>query len=434
MADSVCSATSVESVGDQAAQPAATAAIMSVSSPAAATAAIGAASASGATATASGASGVSATAVTTVTTDGASTAAAAIAVDTAVDLWSGARASLRLLAVFAVVAGLWFAEALFLPVVLAILLTLLLTPAVDIMDRLRLPRWLGALVVVVTLLAAFAGVAAQLVEPAQTWLNPKSPEWRKLESRIRDIKRPFEQIQGAQDRVASMAEGTTPQQKTQVVIEKRDLLGSVRGAQSILVGALSTLVLLYFLLASGDMFLRKLIRVLPNLREKKAAVGIARTVQIEIGRYFLTIATINLGLATLTAVAMAFLGMPSPVFWGALAGVLNFVPYAGPGVALALLTAGAFVSLDSWSSVAAVPLTFFAFVLIEGQVVQPVLVGRRLQLNVVVTFLAVLCGGWLWGLGGVVVAIPTLVVLKICADHIPSMSTIGEFVSREKEV
>jgi predicted PurR-regulated permease PerM len=218
------------------------------------------------------------------------------------------------------------------------------------------------------------------------------------------------------------------------VVERRPLLGSLREAQPILVGAVSTLVLLYFLLASGDMFLRKLIRVLPNLREKKTAVGIARTVQVEIGRYFLTIAMINLGLATLTAVAMAFLGMPAPIFWGALAGVLNFVPYAGPGTALVLLTAGAFVSLDSWSSVAAVPLTFFAFVLIEGQIVQPVLVGRRLQLNVVVTFLAVLCGGWLWGLGGVVVAIPTLVVLKICADHIPSMSTIGEFVSREKEL
>ncbi|MFP5405995.1 MAG: AI-2E family transporter, partial [Gammaproteobacteria bacterium] len=272
-------------------------------------------------------------------------------VDAALDFWSGARVSLRVLAVFAAVAGLWFGEALFLPIVLAVLLTLLLTPAVDLSDRLGLPRWLGALIVVLVLLAALVGVTAKLVEPAQTWLNPKSSEWRKLEQRVRDIKRPFEQIQGAQDRVASIAEGAGPQQPKQIVVEKRDVLGSLRGAQPIFVGALSTIVLLFFLLASGDMFLRKLIRVLPRLHDKKTAVGIARTVQVEIGRYFLTIAMINLGLGTLTAIAMALLGMPSPLFWGALAGLLNFIPYAGPGTALVLLTAGAFVSMDSWSSV-----------------------------------------------------------------------------------
>jgi predicted PurR-regulated permease PerM len=123
--------------------------------------------------------------------------------------------------------------------------------------------------------------------------------------------------------------------------------------------------------------------------------------------------------------------MPSPVFWGALVAALNFVPYAGPGVSLVLLTAGAFVSLDGWATIAAVPLSFFVLVLIEGQLLQPILVGRRLRLNVVVTFLAVLLWGWLWGLGGVVVAIPVLVVLKICADHVASLSALGEFISRD---
>lgn len=349
--------------------------------------------------------------------------------------WPGMRVSLGVLALVAGGAALTAGKTLLLPIVLAILLTLLLTPAVTFTDRLRLPRWLGSLIVVVLVLAALVAAVTQLSAPAQRWLNPMSPEWRKLEFRVREARKPLEQIQGAQERVADIAEGSSDgkgrSKPREIVVERADIFQTIGETKTLLVGALSTIVLLYFLLASGDMFLRKLIRVLPRLTDKKTAVGIARTIQTEIGRYFLTIAAINLALGVVTAALVALLGMPSAVFWGALVAVLNFIPYAGPGVSLLLLTAGAFVSLDSWAAISAVPLSFFALVLIEGQLIQPMLVGRRLQLNVVVTFLAVLLWGWIWGLGGIVVAIPILVVLKICADHIAALSTLGEFISRD---
>ncbi len=348
--------------------------------------------------------------------------------------WPGMRISLGVLALVAGIAGLSAGEALLLPILLAILLTLLLSPAVELLERIRLPRWLGALLVVVALLAALGTAATQLAAPAQRWLNPKSPEWRKLELRIREIKRPLESIQGAQERVADIAESAGERGKPkpkEVVVQRRDIFTTLDDMSVLLTGAVSTIVLLYFLLASGDLFLRKLIRVLPRLTDKKTAVGIARTVQVEIGRYFLTISAINVGLGIVTAGMMALLGMPSAVFWGALVAVLNFVPYAGPAASLALLTAGAFVSLDGWGEILMVPLSFLVLTVIEGQFIQPVLIGHRLQLNVVVTFLAVVAWGWLWGLGGVVVAIPVLVALKICADHIESLSALGEFLSRE---
>ncbi len=341
----------------------------------------------------------------------------------------GMRLGIIALALIAAAATLSVARALFLPVVLAILLALLLNPAMILADRCRLPRWLGALLVVVATVAAVVAAIGQLATPSDQWLNPRSAEWRKLESRLRALERPFAQIQGAQERVQGIADPPGPAKPKEVVVERRSLYALAGDATPVLVGALSTIVLLYFLLASGDLFLRKLIRVLPRLTDKKTAVGIARTIQVEIGRYFFTIASINLGLGVVTAVAMWLLGMPSPVFWGALAALLNFVPYVGPGTSLVLLTAAAFVSFDDWASIAAVPATFFALVLVEGQLIQPVLVGRRLQLNVVVTFLTVLAWGWLWGLGGVFVAVPTLVVLKICADHIEALAPLGEFLS-----
>jgi predicted PurR-regulated permease PerM len=346
--------------------------------------------------------------------------------------WPGMRLSLTILAIVAGAAALSAAQGLLFPIVLAILLALLLTPAVDFTDRLRLPRWLGALVVVAALIGALLTAATQLAAPAQRWLNPKSPEWSKLEFRIREVKKPLETIKDAQERMADIAEDKPGKPKPkEVVVERRDLFKTLDDAKPLLVGALSTVVLLYFLLSSGDLFLRKLIRILPRLTDKKKAVGIARTIQVEIGRYFMTIASINLALGVVTAGVMALLGMPSAVFWGALVAALNFIPYAGPGMSLVLLTAGAFVSLDSWPAILAVPISFFALVLVEGQFLQPILVGRRLRLNVVVTFLAVLAWGWLWGLAGVVVAIPILVVLKICADHVERMSALGEFLSHD---
>ena len=346
--------------------------------------------------------------------------------------WPGMRLSLTILAIVAGAAALSAAQGLLFPIVLAILLALLLTPAVDLTDRLRLPRWLGALLVMVALIGALVTAATQLAAPAQRWLNPKSPEWRKLEFRIREVKKPLDTIKDAQERMADIAEDKPGKPKPkEVVVERRDLFKALDDAKPLLVGALSTVVLLYFLLSSGDLFLRKLIRILPRLTDKKKAVGIARTIQVEIGRYFMTIASINLGLGVVTAGVMALLGMPSAVFWGALVAALNFIPYAGPGMSLVLLTAGAFVSLDSWPAILAVPISFFALVLVEGQFLQPILVGRRLRLNVVVTFLAVLAWGWLWGLAGVVVAIPILVVLKICADHVERMSALGEFLSHD---
>lgn len=346
--------------------------------------------------------------------------------------WPGMRLSLTILAIVAGAAALSAAQGLLFPIVLAILLALLLTPAVDLTDRLRLPRWLGALLVVAALIGALLAAATQLAAPAQRWLNPKSPEWSKLEFRIREVKKPLETIKDAQERMADIAEDKPGKPKPkEVVVERRDLFKTLDDAKPLLVGALSTVVLLYFLLSSGDLFLRKLIRILPRLTDKKKAVGIARTIQVEIGRYFVTIASINLALGVVTAGVMALLGMPSAVFWGALVAALNFIPYAGPGMSLVLLTAGAFVSLDSWPAILAVPISFFALVLVEGQFLQPILVGRRLRLNVVVTFLAVLAWGWLWGLAGVVVAIPILVVLKICADHVERMSALGEFLSHD---
>lgn len=353
-----------------------------------------------------------------------------VEVEPTVDEPLAMRMAIGAMATIAVVAALWAGKALLMPVAFAVVLTLLLTPAVAFLNRFGLPSWLAAAVTMALVIAVVAAGVLQLSGPAEQWLNPRSSEWSKLETQLRAIKQPLSKIQGAQERVSEIAEPEGKPKAREVVVQKTDLFTTFAEFQSIAFGLVSTIVLAFFLLAADDLFLRKLVRVLPTMQDKRLAVGIARTIQSEIGRYFATVAMSNAGLAVATALVMGYLGMPSPAFWGVVVGLLNFIPYLGAATSLLLLTAAATVSLEGWQIVQ-VPLAFLVLTTLEGQFVQPILVGRRMQLNVVVTFVALMFGGWVWGLGGLFLAVPTLVVLKICADHIEALSTIGEFISRD---
>jgi predicted PurR-regulated permease PerM len=134
-----------------------------------------------------------------------------------------------------------------------------------------------------------------------------------------------------------------------------------------------------------------------------------------------------MGLAT--AGVMMALGMPSPFLWGAAAALLNFVPYVGSATTLLLLTLVAFVSFDTLGRVAAVAGCYLALATIEGQIVQPLVVGRRLELNPLIVFLALWFGGWFWGIPGIVIAIPTLVSIKVISEHVRGGRALQEFLS-----
>jgi predicted PurR-regulated permease PerM len=137
-------------------------------------------------------------------------------------------------------------------------------------------------------------------------------------------------------------------------------------------------------------------------------------------------------LTAATALAMALLGMPNPVLWGALAAVNNFIPYLGSLVTVGVLTVVAAVSFDTLGQIVAPPLIFFALTTFEGQFLTPMLLGKRLTLNPVVIFLALLIWGWLWGIPGVLMAVPLLAAFKILCDHVPSLAAVGEFLGRKE--
>jgi predicted PurR-regulated permease PerM len=327
---------------------------------------------------------------------------------------------------------LYFARAVILPVILAILFSILLSPSVRSLRRFGVPEALGALVVLLALVMALALAIDKLAEPATEWLNKAPQSLNQLERKTRPLKIFIGEMRRVMDRITSMTRAVGEKQPREVVVENTNWSGILLGqTQFVLVSSLSTLILLYFLLASGDTFLRKLVRVLPTLRDKVRAIEVTREIQREIGRYFLTVGCINGALGAITAIAMWILGMPNPILWGVMVAVLNFIPYVGPTVSLITLSLAALVTFDEISQALLVPLVFIGITLLEGQLLQPIIVGRRLALNPVVIFLSFLLWGWLWGIAGMLIAVPLLVTLKICCDRLEPLAPIAEFISRE---
>jgi len=338
---------------------------------------------------------------------------------------------LKGLLVLAVLYTLYFARVVVLPVVLALLFTLILSPAVGLLKRLRIPEPLGAAVVVATLVGLIAFGIYSLIDPASAWLEKVPSTMQQVDTKLRGVKKSVQAVTKAADKVEEITNvDGKPAVKAQVVTPKPTLLSRIlTGTQSLLVAAASTIILLYFLLASGDMFLRKLVRVLPRFDDKKQAVEIARTIQSDMARYLFTITCINCGLGAATAFAMYVLGMPNAVLWGVMVAILNYLPYVGAWTSLTILTAVAFFTFDAIGDIVLVPIVFFSFTVIEGQILTPILTGRSLTLNPVVIFLSMLVWGWLWGVVGALMAVPILMTFKVCCDHIESMAAIGEFLS-----
>jgi predicted PurR-regulated permease PerM len=326
----------------------------------------------------------------------------------------------------------YFARALLLPIVLAVLFTLLLSPVVRVLKRWWMPEPLGAGIVLLAVIGIAGAAVYTLVDPATEWIAKVPGSLRAVDGKLRQFKQPVADVRRAAERLEAMTGVDGPGRVTEVVVKREDLSSLLANRTPyFMAGVLSTVVLLYFLLASGDLFLRKVVRITPSMRNKIHAVEVGRSIQREIGRYFFTVSMINAGLGLATGAALHLLGMPNPLLWGVTVMLLNFIPYLGPLSSLLILTVAAILAFDDLSRAWMVPGVFLALTVIEGQFIQPVVVGRRLSLNPVMVFLAFLVLGWLWGIAGMFTAVPILVMLKVIGDHVERFAPLGEFLGRQ---
>jgi predicted PurR-regulated permease PerM len=324
---------------------------------------------------------------------------------------------------------LYFAAQFFLPIVLAVVLSFLLQPIVRGLKRLHIPEAVGAGLVIAGLLIGISLIVYQLAAPVADWVAKAPALAKKLEQQVREYKKPVERVTKAGEQVEQLT-SMGQQKPTQTVELKRPGLVETVFSQTfkIVFGGTVLVILLYFLLASGDLFLRKVIRVLPRLDDKKRAVQIARDIETNVSAYLFTQAMINLAMGVSSAVAFYFLGMPSPLLWGVMIFLFHFVPYVGPLTNLCVVTLVATATFSESGRTLLPPIVYLCLAVIEGNLVTPWVMGRRLTLNPVVVFVALIFWGWLWGIAGALLAVPMLAMLKIFCDHIEPLAPIGEFL------
>jgi predicted PurR-regulated permease PerM len=342
----------------------------------------------------------------------------------------GESLALKGLFILALLYTLHFARVFLLPLFVALIGTFLLRPLVRWLrcSRLHLPEAVSAagILLVIGLLIAYQAMV--LREPLVDWLNEAPARIAEVQAKLRG---PITVVRDATKQLSAVAKDTEAEPTPVVVV--RDT-GSGWGETlvtwiPVLIGyTVVTAILLFFLLAYGELFLLKVVRLMPTLSDKKNAVETAHMIERQTSVYLGTITVINIGLGAAIGAAMGLVGLPNPWLWGAMAGVLNFVPYLGALVGVIVVGLVGLTHFDSVGYALLAPLCYYVLTASEGYIVTPILLGRRLILNPVVVFLSLVFWGWLWGIPGMLLAVPVTAIVKIMCDQIKRLEAIGEFL------
>lgn len=336
-----------------------------------------------------------------------------------------------LLAVYA----LYFAQEFFIPVVLSFLFALTLSPIVRFFSKRGIPAPISATLLVVVS-AGVAGFGGYLLSGPLIQLIDEAPQiGRNLTERVEELRGPFDLLMQISQQIDNVTDTVNEAGVMKVAVQQPGILSQAAG--SLLSFGTTTaivFVLSLFLLASGTLFYEKIVQSFSTLSDKKRALRVVYDVEREVSRYLLTIALINAALGTVIGLGLWAIGMPTPFLWGVMAALLNFLPYIGALATIVVVAVISIVSFDTLGYAMVAPAFVIACNLLEGQIVTPLVVGRRLELNAVAIFIAVAFWSWLWGFVGALAAVPLLVVMKVFCDHFEGLQSFGNFLSAQQAV
>lgn len=328
----------------------------------------------------------------------------------------------------AVLAGCYAAAEIALPIVLAFVLSLVLQPAMRQLERLYLPRAIAALLIIVLLFGTLAGLGAALSGPAASWAQKLPSGIPKLQERLSFVSRPLTAVEKFVDQAQGLTQGDQPKALA-VAVQGSGLSDRLlTGTRSLASGFLETVLVLFFLLVSGDTFLRRLVEVLPRFKNKRQAVEIFQQIESDVAAYLFTITIMNLVVGVATGAVMAFCGVGDPLLWGTVAFLLNYIPILGPMIGVVVFLLVGLLSIQTlWLAFLPAGL-YLAIHLAEGETVTPMLLARRFTINPVLVILALVFWYWMWGVPGAILATPMLAITKIICDRIRPLTAFGHFM------
>ena len=324
--------------------------------------------------------------------------------------------------------ALHLGAAFFIPLFFAIILKFVLQPAMRVAEKFNLPRKLAAGLIVLTLLAGVGGIGSVLATPASQWMERIPEGLPQLKDKFRFLSKRVEKTQAVLAQAESMT--TAAGQKVQPVMIQGTRLSDrfFTMTQVFVSSALTTVLILFFLLAAGDTFLRRFVEVLPTFRNKRQAVDITNQIEGDISVYLGAVTLMNACVGIATGITTWAFGLGDPILWGAIAFLLNYLPIVGVMVGTALLTVVGFMEIADFGMALLPAVAYFSIHTLESSVITPMLLAKRLTLNPVLVILSLVFWFWMWGFAGAVMAVPMLAITKIICDRVEKLKHFGHFL------
>jgi predicted PurR-regulated permease PerM len=327
-----------------------------------------------------------------------------------------------------------FGREFLLPVTLAFFIALAFRPAVRRLSRAGMPAWITTSVFMAAVILSAAGFVYAVSGPVAGWIADAPAYAKSFSEKLRDLRTSFESVTKLTDGIQAAANTAAAAPVKEVMVSDNSpmlafLAQGTGYSAGVVTTVVLTLVIAAFMMASGDLFYEKIVRVLPTLTDKKRALRIVYDVETEVSTYLLMVTAINAVLGLSIGLAFYFLGMPMGYLWGLLAFLFNYIPFVGAITGVALSGFMAVTVFDSLTYALVIPAAYALINGIENQLITPVFLGRRLQINSVAILIALTFWSWEWGIAGTMLAVPILVTIKVFCDHLDGMQGVGEFLS-----
>ena len=330
--------------------------------------------------------------------------------------------------ILALLATAYVASEIVLPLVFAFILKLLLQPAMRLLERLRVPRILAALLLILALFGTIVGLGTAISGPARTWAAKLPEGIPRLQERLSFMKEPINTLQRFLQQVEDF-EGTGPSPNATAAAHGPTLLTKLfTGTRNFASGLFTTVLFLFFLLVSGDIFMHRLVEIMPRFSGKRQVVEISQQIETDISAYLVTITIMNAAVGIAMGLAMWLTGVGDPILWGTVAFLLNYVPILGTAFGvLIFLLAGLLTNDTLWQALLPAGL-YIGLHLIEGETVTPMLLAKRFTLNPVLVIIALVFWFWMWGIPGAILSVPMLAIAKIICDRVRPLAAFGHFL------
>ncbi len=323
--------------------------------------------------------------------------------------------SLVVLATLAVAFTLWAAQSVILPILLAVFFALVGNPILRLLERLWIPRALGALLVIGAGLGATGTLGVQLIGPTMEWAQEAPQQLRRIGRQVQDLTKPVQQANQAAESFARVAGGESSRRVQVIRTQLDDPYKVITRAPRLLASVLAVVLLTLFFMIYGQTLQRNAIALFPTRQKQRFTTEIMRSIEREVSRYVLTITVINslVGLVFAGVLMLLGLQLQDALLWGTVAALLNFAPFVGPLIGVVLMLLMGFVEFRVPLQAMLPAAAYLALHTLEGQLVTPIVLGRRMKLSPLVLVLALMVFGWAWGIIGLLLAVPLLVCIKL---------------------